>query len=376
MNELWPFCSHHTWQPFVTAFAVLSVIGVFLAFYNDLREAILEPLKSSNMNADAIQNDGFLEMKSLRTFQGPFYSCNMFIPIFHIMNLRSEELVVSQIDFYFVNPKVQELIPGFPADRYGSYFHLKHSGGYWRANEERVVMSDSFPTGPVFIPREVYVEIYHSGSEAGSHFRFALSNDKDVEYWTKPRHIDFDKLDVGIDRLHAYRQAKDFADQLMHTKGLAMGIPMKTIATKLPNALDNVAITEWGFLFAGFQEGRGIWVNIDSAGARGGVVTSISHPDLCAFLVRASTKPLIIGTRQAVSIADQNNLIFANTCQGVWLEPDGLVGEERHPIWKLPYVGSNYMTLFIDGFTGEVLEEDLEYQRKGKGPPWRFRTKK
>ena len=79
--------------------------------------------------------------------------------------------------------------------------------------------------------------------------------------------------------------------------------------------------------------------------------------------------PLIF---EAMMNVDKLNFIYGNSCQGWWLEPDGLINGIKRPIWKLPYVGKNYMTLYVDAYTGNVLSLDIEAQQKDGGPPWKF----
>ncbi len=374
----WPLARpRRSWLRVTAAFLVgLAIVVALLlhaAGYLDIRSpwsATQEPELRSNQ----VFKDRFIWLKPPPLLKGPFYNCSKYIISFEMGNEQSAPLVVPKIDFYFVNPEVQNRIRGFPEMLHGSFLHGTYENpgrGYWLPNEAQSVEMEA-----EFLPRSVHVYVYHSGTAQPSYFEVPLSREEDAEYWPGPRTVEKGNLESGIDGGAAYRQAATVAEGLLDAPRLSMAVPMKTATTKQGNGLDIVAISSWAFLFGEPTGQRGVWVNVGDGEPRGSVITPESDPEYREFLNYGSVRPIRVGTREAVATVSQAGMIYDNSCGSFWLDPRGVVDGEEHPVWKLPYVGDDYMTLFVDAFDGKVLDLDIDYQQTGKGPPWKYNIRR
>jgi len=339
---------------------------------------ITNDIKSSKIYAGEKYEDKYISLLVKNKVRGPFYNCERYDFSLDITNNQGVMLMIPKMDFFFFNPNVRKLI-GMPPLINGSYYQLvfdNPGGGFLKPNENKTINV----TGPEFIPEKVQISVTHSGSELGSTTEFILSNEDDVQYWISPKHVKFLKNDFGIDGMHGYRQASRIAKELLRESFLAFCLAMEHTMTKQNNGLNIYKVTAWSFLFVTPDSRKGAWIPIDDSIPKGGAVftkESIkdSRPTDVWLMSRSSGKPILIGSTEAIMIVDELGLIYGNACRGLWLEPDGLVNGEKRPIWGLPYAGKDYMDLYVDAYTGDILALDLAYQQTGKGPPWKFNVK-
>jgi len=367
-SVFFPFCHlrAHRIQPVALLFSIISFIGLIAGLYQDLFKNIF------SSGDELMYHDQYLTVKMKGNLKGEFFYCDRYSLPLEITNNRNVDITIPKATFYFINPKVQEILSGFPFLKYGSFFmgeHINPGHGFLRAKETKIIE----PNGPQFIPQKVVVEIDHSGSESGSIIEFTLSKEKNVEYWENPKHLNIADARFGIDGLYAYQQAASLANDVIGSSDyLSLAIVLESTTRREGSGLDVIEIRSWFFLFVIPGTGIGTGINVDSTGAKGGVMTIKEHPEYEELMKRYSSKQILIGTVEAITMVNEQNLIYGNACVPIWFEPDAVVNGEERPVWQLPYAGKDYMPLYIDAYSGDILSFDIQYQQTFNKPPWRY----
>ncbi len=367
-SVFFPFCHlrAHRIQPFAFLLSIITIVGTTAGIYQDLIKEI------SSASGELIYQDRYLTVKTKGNLVGEFCYCDGYSVPLEISNNRDMDLIIPKATFYFINPKVQEILHGFPTMKYGSFSiceFINPGHGFLSPKETRKIE----PDGPQFIPQKVVVEIDHSGSQSGSKIEFTLSKEENVEYWDSPKHLNIADAKFGIDGGIAYQQAVEVADDVIgSSEYLSMVLVMESSKVREGSGLDVIETRSWFFLFVIPGSGIGAGVNVDSTGARGSVMTTEEYPDYEEFMKRYSSKPIQIGTADAIAMVNRLDLIYGNACVPIWFEPNAVVNGEERPVWQLPYAGEDYMPLYIDAYSGDVLLLDIQYQQTVNKHPWHY----
>jgi hypothetical protein len=289
-------------------------------------------------------------------FRGSFYNPDRYDLDIEITNNQDKVLLLSEIRTYFYNPRVSNVVKVLQISEKDSYFTVifENPGVLPPKGNKR------FPSlrGPIFIPKEVEVVVSHSGTAEKTRCRFIVSNDKYVESFS-PRQVNFLPSGLGIDALDAIKEASKIVRQWSDNAKLISCIPGNSKTYIQENGVYLHQITEW-ILFLKNNLDQGIVVAVKESGAQL-MQDAFKTSDSPEYNRLVDLQQVNVGTREALTLANNHNLIYDNSPIGWALLPGRDNNGRTIPIWRLPYIGKDYLNIFVNADNGLILSSKEYY---------------
>lgn len=325
---------------------LLILIGIILYEY----------YQKQKLYAGKVYSDEYLSVKIPSMFRGSFYNPDRYDLDIEITNNQNKVLLLSEIRAYFYNPRVSNEVKALKVSAKNSYFTaiFKNPGVLPPKGNK------SFPSirGPIFIPKEVEVVVSHSGSTEKTRCKFIVSSNKYVESFSL-KQVDFLSSTLGIDGLDAIKQAAKIVGRWSDNARLISCIPGSHKTYIQENGLYLHQITEW-ILFFKNRLDQGAVVAVKESGARL-IQDAFKTSDSPEYNRLVDLEKVNVGTRKALTLANNLNLIYGNSPIGWGLLPGRDNNGRTIPIWRLPYIGKDYLNIFVNADNGLILPSKEYY---------------
>lgn len=318
--------------------------------------------------------NNFFVINIKERFQGPFFNRHGYDLYFQLKNKLSQPIFITEIRALFANEEVINRVPAI-RDLYEKgnsrdyiYYYSKYENPGVFAEKE---MQEIYLRGPKFIPRTIEFNIFHSGAQYPSQCKINVSLENEVIYET-PKKIDLGSYLQGIHGRDAISRAAPLLRRLPNDTKLISVISGSSKTKILPNGLYIVEVSEW-ILYYRNMDSDGLII-VDENGERA-VPTERDDRSLSHLI---NPERILIGTKEAVEIATRRKLIVTNG-EGGWALLRGFTPSEgEFPVWRLPYVGIDYLNIFVNAETGTIIPSRLlykEYSRIETGSTSRLKRK-
>lgn len=347
------------WRVLFYGVAILILIGIILYDYYQKRQ----------LYAGKAYSDKYLSVKIPSMFRGPFYKSEPYDLQIELANNTDDMILLSTIQASFYNPKVSEKVKVLQISKKDSFYTsiFEHPGFLLPKSSKNFTLR-----GPHFIPKEIEIFVSHSASDEKTKCKFIVARDKDVEPLS-PKQLDFLPKALGIDGLDAVKKGFEFATQWSNNVKLFSCMPGSHKTYLLENGLQRHQIDEWILVFKNNLE-QGIVVAVKETGTQ--LMAYISDAsDYPKFKDLIEVKRINVGTTEALRLINSHKLIYGNSHIG-WglfaaMDGDGKI----IPIWRSPYIGSDYLNLFINAENGVILpsKEYYDYCRFPTGSVTRMK---
>lgn len=324
---------------------VLILIGIILYDY----------YQQQKLYAGKVYSDEYLSVKIPSMFKGPFYNPDRYDIDIEITNNQDKILLLSEIRAYFYNPRVSREVKVLQVSEEKSYFTVI----FLNPGVLPPKRSKNFPSlrGPIFIPKEVEVVVSHSGSDKKTKCRFIISSDKSMEFFS-PKQVIFSPSALGIDALNAIKEVSEIVRQRSDNAKLISCIPGSSKTYIQENGIYFHQITEWILFFKNNLD-QGIVVAVKESGTQF-MQDAFETSDSPEYNRLVDLKQVNVGTREALTLANNLNLIYGNSPIGWALLPGRDNNGRTIPIWRLPYIGKDYLNIFVNADNGLILPS-IEY---------------
>ncbi len=296
-------------------------------------------------------SDNYLSISIPSKFEGPFYNPEKYNLSLEVKNNQDKTILLSSIIAYFKN---QDVFNNVEALRLLSEREGFSTTTYFTSIYENpgVLVPRNSKTfnlrGPDFLPQEVELVVSHSNSIKQTICNFTVSFYDNVEY-PFPKHVNVTEKGLGVDVLPYIKNAKP-----KNTKLLSI-IPGKSKTLIQESGLFFHDITEWMLTFINNQN-KGSLVLVGTYGTKqAGDYDTIAIPNIPNFDRLIDVEQIKFGPKEALMVANKSDSIYGNSPHGWAL----LVGWDNKkkvvPIWRLPYIGKDYLNIFVNAENGEIL---------------------
>jgi len=299
-------------------------------------------------------SDDSLSIRVPSMMRGSFLNPRKYDLQVEVTNRLAEPIFVEKIVGYFFNPNVRELAGMLPNPD-GSYFRSEYGwGGGTGMLPPNSTVKYVLP-GPYFIPRDVKLVIRHSGSTTPTECAMTVTRERDISYWTKPRHINVPDEAFGMDGIDALRKALPVATDWNTGAQLVLCSPTSNRTTYLGNGLQIASVSQWALLFKHPDTTQEIWAVVNPQKVSRFETSTVHGPNSEIAVVN---QPIRVGMIEALRSVDRHSLVYGNNVVGWMLVPYAMVNGRKTTVWVLPYAGKDYRGLFVDVSTGNTVKLD------------------
>jgi len=299
-------------------------------------------------------SDNFLAIRVPSRFSGPFYNPERYDLAVEIANKQDNTIFLQHIVALFINPDVFKKVAAMKdiantrTDNLpeGTYFiSIYENPGVISPRETQKVTL----MGPVFIPQEVRLLAPNSASRDALSCSWPVSDPASVEYPT-PKRVIVPASGLGVDPLEVLRKAAPPRSRLLSI------IPGQQVTTIQSTGLFVHHVSQWILNFVD-NGGHGNIVIVDEDGIKpAGTYDASAVPDTPAFSALINVEQVRVGRKEALRIANKANSIYGNSPNS-WALLSGWDASKRSlPIWRLPYIGKDYLNIFVSAKDGKILQ--------------------